>query len=75
MKMRTSIFELYKGKYTNLTELAQVMGISISQIYRVRRAERPITEKFIIGAIRAFPGSKLDDLFRVVPQGSENDSN
>jgi len=65
MKLNTRVFELYKGKYRNLVELAQVMGISQDQIYRVRRGKRGIYQKFIIGAIKAFPGYKLDDLFYV----------
>jgi len=39
------------------------MGISVSQIYRVRRGKRHINEKFIIGAINAFPNHRLDELF------------
>jgi len=31
------------------------MGISVTQVYRVRQGERRINEKFIIGAINAFP--------------------
>jgi len=37
----------------------------------VRAGKRDIGEKFIIGAVKAFPGNKLDDLFYVVPDGSE----
>ena len=47
------------------------MGISNSQIYRVKHGKRPINEKFIIGAIKAFPGHRLSDLFYVIPDGSE----
>ena len=39
------------------------MGISVSQIYRVREGKRNINQKFIIGAIKAFPEHKFDDLF------------
>ena len=39
------------------------MRISVSQIYRVREGKRSINQKFIIGAIKAFPGHKFDDLF------------
>ena len=70
MKLKTRVFELCNGKYTNLTELAQAMGMSVSQIYRVRQGKRPINQKFMIGAIKAFPGYKLDDLFYVA---SHND--
>jgi len=65
------VFELYNGKYSNLSELARAMGIATSQIYRVRQGKRRINEKFVIGATRAFPGYKLDDLFYIVPDGSD----
>ena len=65
MKLRTRVFELYSGKYQTLVELAQAMGISQDLIYRVRKGERGIHERFIIGAIKAFPRYKLDDLFYV----------
>ena len=69
MRIRTRVFELSSGRYNNLSELAQAMRISVSQIYRVREGRRPINEKFIMGAIRAFPGYKLDDLFYLAPDG------
>ena len=65
MKLKTRVFELCDGRYRNLTELAQAMGISQDLIYRVRKGERGIHERFIIGATKAFPGYKLDDLFYV----------
>jgi DNA-binding Xre family transcriptional regulator len=68
MIIKTRIFELIDGKYKNLSELAQAMGISVSQIYRVKEGKRSINQKFIIGAIKAFPKYKLDDLFYFVPQ-------
>jgi len=68
MIIKTRIFELIDGKYENLSELAQAMGISVSQIYRVKEGKRSINQKFIIGAIKAFPQYKLDDLFYFVPQ-------
>ena len=63
MIIRTRIFELGNGKYRNLSELAQAMGLSVSQVYRVREGKRSINQKFIIGAIRAFPNYRLDELF------------
>jgi len=59
------VFDFCNTKYRNLSELAQAMGISVSQIYRVRAGERPVNEKFIIGAMKAFPGYRLDDLFYI----------
>jgi len=67
-KLRTKVFELCNWKYANLTELARAMGISASQIYRVRQGKRAINEKFIIEAIRAFPNHKLDELFYLEPR-------
>ena len=63
MIIRTKVFELCNGRYENLSELAQTMGISVSQIYRVREGKRSINQKLIIGALKAFPRHKLDDLF------------
>ena len=65
MKLNTRVFELCNGRYQNLVELAQAMGISQDLIYRVRKGERGIHERFILGATKAFPGYKLDDLFYV----------
>ena len=72
-ELKTRVFELRSGKYTNLSELARVIGISVSEIYRVRQGTRPISQKFISGAIKAFPGYKLDDLFYVAREESQND--
>jgi len=71
MKLKTRVFALSNGKYENLKGLAQAMGVSLTQVYRVRRGKRHINEMFIIGALKAFPGYKFDDLFYVVPDGSE----
>lgn len=65
MKLETRVFEFCNGKYANLADLAQAMGISVSQIY--------LNEKFIIGALKAFPEYKLNDLFYVAPDGDQND--
>jgi hypothetical protein len=51
------------GKYQNLSELARAMGLSVSQVYRVREGKRGINEKFIIGAKMAFPECRMDELF------------
>ncbi len=63
MIIKTRIFDMANSKYDNLSELAKAMGLSISQIYRVREGKRGINEKFIVGAKRAFPERRLDDLF------------
>ena len=70
MIVKTKVFELSQGRYENLSELAQAMGIPVSQIYQVRESKRNISHKFIIGAMRAFPGFKFSDLFYyVAPEG------
>ena len=71
MKLQTRIFELSYWKYDSLIELAHVMGMSRSQVYRVRQGKRAINEKFIIGALKAFPGYRLDELFYVGQEEAE----
>jgi hypothetical protein len=61
--IRTKVFEMSTGRYQNLSELARAMGLSVSQVYRVREGKRGINEKFIIGAKKAFPECHLDELF------------
>ena len=63
MIIRTRIFDLCNGNYRNLSELARAMGLSASQVYRVREGKRSINQKFIIGAKKAFPDYRLDELF------------
>lgn len=68
MLLKTRVFDLCPGRYKNLSELAQAMEISVSQVYRVQEGTRNINCKFIIGAIKAFPGYSFDDLFYFVPE-------
>ena len=70
MRVETRIFKFYDREYKNLIELAQAMGISVSQLYRVREGTRCINHKFIIGAKKAFPEYNLVDLFYLVPEPS-----
>ena len=63
MIIKTTVFQLSNGNYRNLSELAHAMGLSVSQVYRVREGKRSINHKFIIGAKKAFPSYRLDDLF------------
>ena len=69
MKLKARVFELYNRRYTSLSKLAQAMGMNPGQIYRVKQGDRRVSERFIIGAIKAFPGYTLNDLFYVVPDG------
>ncbi len=63
MALQTKVFELAPKRYRNLTLLAEAMGLSVSQVYRVRKGERSISEVFIVGALKAFPGYGFNDLF------------
>ena len=73
MIIKTRVFEMANGKYQNLSDMARAMGLSVSQVYRVREGKRGINEKFIIGAKKAFPDSRLDELFYFhSAQSSEN---
>ena len=72
MKLKTRVYELCNGKYKNLSELAHAMGIHPAQVYRVRQGKRNINQKFILGAVKAFPGYKLDDLFYVSGGGQDD---
>ncbi len=72
MIVRTVIFDLCKDDYRNLSDLAGAMGISVSQIYRVRDGKRAINQKFIVGAMQAFPNRKLDELFYLAPMGEQD---
>jgi hypothetical protein len=63
MIIKTRVFEMANDRYHSLSDLAGAMGISVSQLYRVRDGKRGINEKFIIGAKKAFPNSRLDELF------------
>jgi hypothetical protein len=63
MIIRTRVFEMANGRYQNLSDLARAMGLSVSQVYRVREGKRGINEKFIVGAKKAFPECHLDELF------------
>ncbi len=68
MIVKTRIFKLPHNNYKTLSQLAEAMGISVSQLYRVRQGKRSINQKFIVGAIKAFPNYKLDDLFYLTPE-------
>ena len=75
MEVKTRIFELNHGCYRNLSELAQAMGISVSQIYRVREGKRNINQRFIIGAMKVFPEYKFDTLFYLMPESPTANNN
>jgi hypothetical protein len=69
VKLRTEVFnELSKKHYKNDVELAKKMGISTTQLWRVRLPEEdprhndPGTD-FVAGALKAFGNTRFEDLF------------
>jgi hypothetical protein len=72
MELKTRVFELSIGKYRSLSDLPRAVGLSPAQVYRVRQGKRNINQKFILGAVKAFPGYKLDDLFYVSGGGQDD---
>ncbi len=65
MIVKTRVFELCDREFGNLSNLASAMGISVSQVYRVKEGRRSINHKFIVGAALAFPSRSLDELFYI----------
>ncbi len=63
MIIKTRIFELCDLRYGNLSEMAHAMGLSVSQVYRAREGKRNISQKFIVGAKKAFPDYSFEGLF------------
>ena len=63
-KLKTRVYDLYKGKFNNITELAKAMGVSPGYVYKVQQGKRRINQKFIIGVMKVFPG-RLDDYFYI----------
>ena len=56
-----------------LSDVTQAIGISQDLIYRARKGEPGINQKFIHRAIKAFPKYKLNDLFDVKSEKSEGE--
>ena len=74
MMLKTRVFELCNGRYKNLTELAQVMELSVSQVYHVRENKRNINQKFILSTIKAFPDCRFSDLFYIAPDNKPSET-
>jgi transcriptional regulator with XRE-family HTH domain len=64
IKLKVEEFEKrQKIKGLTDTELAELMEVNRSQIWRVKRGENHPGENFIAGALKAFPEASFDDLF------------
>ena len=49
----------------DMKRLARLVGLSLSQVYRIREGERRVGLQFIVGALTAFPKYKFEDLFYI----------
>jgi len=76
MRLRTRVFELAFGAgYFTDQSLARAMGVHITTLCLVKKNEtdpgspdaREPSRTFILGALRAFPGKTMDDLFYTEP--------
>lgn len=64
IKLNREAFEKYqKEKGLNDTELAKIMGINRTQIWRVKEGHNEPGKDFIVGALRAFPEASFEELF------------
>ena len=72
MILKTRIFDIWHEKYNSLFELSKAMGLSASHVYRVRQGTRKVSQKFLVGTIRAFPERKFDELFYLTPELPHN---
>ena len=48
-----------------MAQLAEMLDVSVSEVYRIKQGKRGIHEKVIVGALRAFPGKTFEELFYV----------
>lgn len=62
IRPKAKLFELVDWK---MKILANAIGVSLCQVYRVKDGKRWVNGEFIAGALTAFPQNKFDDLFYV----------
>jgi len=62
-RLRTRLFEL--NRFYNMGELADILDVSVSYLYRIKEGNRKIGQIFIIAALTAFPKRKFEDLFYI----------
>lgn len=61
MRLKTRLFDFGYP----MAQLAVMLDVSPSQVYRIKQGKRGINEKFIVGALSAFPDKKWEDLFYI----------
>ena len=62
MQVKTVLFERYPN-YT-MKQLASIVGVSLSQVYRIKCGDRKVTATFIAGVLKGFPEA-FEELFYV----------
>lgn len=62
LRLKSKLFELVDW---DMKTLAAKLGVSLPHVYRVRHGKRGIHEKFIVGALSAFPECRFEDLFYI----------
>lgn len=64
IKLNREAFEKYQAKkQLNDTTLAENMGISYTQVWRVKEGHNEPGRDFIAGALKVFPEASFDELF------------
>lgn len=64
IKINREVFEKYqKDKGLNDTELAKIMGINRTQVWRVKEGHNEPGKDFIVGTLKAFPEATFEELF------------
>jgi hypothetical protein len=71
MIVKTRVFEFCDREFGNLSHLVSAIGISVSQVCRVKEGWRSINHKFIVGAALAFPSRSLDELFYITARAAD----
>ena len=64
MQIRTRLFDKKPGYGTG--QLASILGISSSQVYRIKCGKRKVSATFVANALYAFSEYKFEDLFYIV---------
>ena len=47
----------------SMAKLAGMIGVSLSQVCRIRNGQRKVSNSFIAGVLTAFPQYKFEELF------------
>ena len=64
MQIRTRLFDKKPGYKTG--QLASILRISASQVYRIKCGKRKVSATFVANALYTFSEYKFEDLFYIV---------